>query len=300
LNPAEDVSNAELRALFAQYPILANWMHELPGIADAGELFRAGVIDDERIFRETLAISLFHNGPAQGYWKTVTHDLLPKYSSPDAVSKLLSGTIYLALGPRQEAPSGVGYPAPRTFLGVVHTVLDRLSQGTRGGVHKIWQEIQGFTKTADIAKQLLLENQQGTLEQLAALAEHVQDLSDKNEIDAEQAALLADLTAASRERVEKLQSWLVKGTNPRVKFGLGRVTLRTASGAETFSNEQPSQTPEGVPSHKSLALAKTLALLDDEERENGDAIMAALKSAEARASSRSSASPSSSTGPLGR
>jgi len=198
-------------------------MHEMPGIADAIVLLRNKALSRDE-FREVLAIALFHNGPNAGYWKKVTEGFLPDDTygaGAIAVDALLAGTVYDSLLRRGIASSGVkaSYPAPTTYLSLVHVVFDRLSQGTKGGVHKIWHEIKAFTKPAKMVDDLLVVNQAGTLEQLAALKIHVQGLrSDtalpgqplRGKLLSEQVASLNALIDSATERITDLQRYLSK------------------------------------------------------------------------------------------
>lgn len=218
LNPDARVSNEALRKHFADKPILANWLHEFPGVADALELHVNGVYSDAAL-KEILSISLFHNGPDAGYWNKVTSVFLPdeKFGAGKAaIHEIFSGTLYESLAKKLETGKPVAYPMPTTYLSLVHVVLDRLSQGTLGGVHKIWHEIKFFTPPPKMVEELLQVNQTGTLEQLAALKAHVESANMRSATPAPgkllpaQVASLVALIEAAQSRVAALQTELRK------------------------------------------------------------------------------------------
>ncbi|MCA2961329.1 MAG: hypothetical protein IOD12_13840 [Silvanigrellales bacterium] len=246
LNPNAAIGNDTLRAHFAQKPILANWMHEFPGMADALELHTKGVYSDAAL-KEILSIALFHNGPDAGYWNKVTTVFLPDDAfgaGAAALRDLYSDTLYESLARASSTGKPVAYPLPTTYLSLVHVVLDRLSQGTLGGVHKIWYEISAFTKPPKMVEELLVVNQAGTLEQLAALKSHVQSARMQSEVAAPgrllpaQVQSLVALIDAASARVKALQAVLTNGVkitkrDDKTKAPL-EATLELSDGTKTI------------------------------------------------------------------
>lgn len=272
LNPDTSVSNDALRAHFAAKPILANWMHELPGVADALELHANGVYGDAAL-REILSIALFHNGPDAGYWNKVTTVFLPDDTfgaGAAALAELYAGTVYESLAKSTRSGKPVAYPLPTTYLSLVHVVLDRLSQGTAGGVHKIWHEIKVFTPPAKMVEELLVVNQAGTLEQLAALKTHLQNPRVQSATPAPgkllpaQVESLVALVEAASARVRALQDVLSKSveiTKRDAKTNAPtEATLRLPDGVKTIDASVDAPT----------ALAWILALLDSEESDTAN------------------------------
>jgi|GEM_PF-4130286 len=272
LNPNKNITNDELRGWFDKKPILANWMHELPGIADSIVLLQNGAIQPVE-FREMLAISLFHNGPNAGYWNKVTDVFLPDDAfgaGSNAIQSLFTDTVYekekfaQQSGPKKK----VSYPAPTTYLSLFHVVLDRLSQGTKGGVHKIWHEIKPFTKPAKMADELLVVNQAATLEQLKALKAHVEglrsDTAAPGRLVAPQVESLVAIIDAASTRIEKLQAYLALNA----KIEPGKASLKVNGKDMNFTDTTPA----------SEALPAVLALLEAEEStSNGEAFAGAFE-----------------------
>ncbi|MBK23078.1 MAG: hypothetical protein CME70_03640 [Halobacteriovorax sp.] len=168
LNPA--LSNDQLRALFKKHPVLQHYLHEFPGMADPLHFFQTGLITREE-FKKQLLTNMFHNGPHAGFWKFYSEGTIPGLVGKDPKAKnFFLNTAYEG----EKTKNGFispRYPGPLSYEGYVHVVFDRLSQGTKGGVEKIFAEIRKFPGQSDVEKMasLLFDNPPGTLEQLSAL-----------------------------------------------------------------------------------------------------------------------------------
>lgn len=176
--------------MIAEVPVLRGYLHEAPGMQLAIRDFNSGNISKEQ-FRERFLANLGHNGPNEGYWSILSNNLVPnalaKAQHPKAKS-LFEGTIYQS-GKTANGVAVPVYPSPQSVEGVVHSVFDRLSQGTRGGVDKIFYELGGAKlaaspKTAireigmapntglQLPHEMLVGNPEKTMLQLKALQKH--------------------------------------------------------------------------------------------------------------------------------
>ena len=188
LNPS--LENHEIRQIIAEVPVLRGYLHELPGMQLAIRDLNAGSIS-KRQFRERFLANLAHNGPHEGYWSFLSNnivaDALANAKHPRA-KELFANTIYES----KKLPNGVvvpKYPSPQSPAGIVHCVFDRLSQGTRGGVDKIFYELGGAVlannpKAAirsigiapntglQLPHEMLIGNPEKTMRQLLALQHH--------------------------------------------------------------------------------------------------------------------------------
>ena len=128
------------------------YLHDFPGIADAIQLHESGRLTDVQ-FAERLKANLFHNGPDAGFWKTLKSFIFTPQAT-EAARELLGGTLF------DRSPNGsfdvatLDYPGSMSETGFLHRLADRISQGTRGGVLKIFYEIVGFKKPAQAMTEL--------------------------------------------------------------------------------------------------------------------------------------------------
>ena len=195
LNPT--LTNAQLRELFQKVPGLQGFLHEIPGMADALTALEVGALSRDQ-FKAQIRANLFHNGPGEGFWKLLAEVFMPGAMrgagyDPAAV---FSGTVF-----GKGEGGKLSYPMPVSAEGVVHTVSDRLSQGTTGGVIKIYYEIIGFSKPLQAIAELLVLNPQQTTAQFDALAAHVPSLVQRGAVSAEQGQQLLALVALGKARL---------------------------------------------------------------------------------------------------
>ncbi len=180
LNPA--LSNDQIRSLFKKHPVLQHYLHEFPGMADPLYFYNSGLITKED-FKNQLLTNMFHNGPHAGFWKFYSEGTIPGLVGKDPKAKnFFLNTAYEGIKTKSGfiAPK---YPGPLSYEGYVHVVFDRLSQGTKGGVGKIFEEIRKFPGQSDVEKMasLIFDNPPGTQEQLSALYDLAEEDTNLNE-----------------------------------------------------------------------------------------------------------------------
>lgn len=168
------LSNTQIRQAFQAIPLLRGYLHELPGMRNAMIAFDRGEID-ETMFRRRLSANLFHNDGGGsdrqvGFWQTVlTARAVPEAITasqiPDA-GRFFAGTVFE--GATVDGVTRPRYPSPVTVEGFYHAILDRLSQGTRGGILKIFEERGG--DSLEKLEQTLVVAPRGAVEQLESLA----------------------------------------------------------------------------------------------------------------------------------
>lgn len=189
LNP--DIPPEKLRELFKNAGAIQGYLHELPGMADAVMLFNSGKLTREE-FKKQLTANLFHNGPDTGFWKYVLGDQFVagtmKNSDDQALRSFFKGTAFE--GQTVDGVTMARYPSPISVEGTMHSLMDRMSQGTRGGVDKIFEEVPG-NHIGRMAS-LLRNNPEGTLAQLQML----KDVTAKN----------PNLTQAQKDVADKIIS----------------------------------------------------------------------------------------------
>lgn len=128
------LTEEQIEMVFKNHPIMGGYLHELPGMQAAIRDLRTLKISQTE-FERRIKANLFHNGPQAGFWDDLTQKYVPgalKSGGADAQS-FLKGTVF----------EGSRYPAPISPEGILHTIGDRLSQGTAGGISKIYDEVAG-------------------------------------------------------------------------------------------------------------------------------------------------------------
>lgn len=234
LNP--NLTNAELRALFKDQPILQNFLHELPGIADSIVAFERGVLSKEQ-FMKTVQANLFHNGPGKGFWSFFTGTLVPmmmgKSTNPKA-KEFFAGTVFQ--GATKDGLVHPVYPYPTSFEGLFHTVLDRLSQGTRGGVMKIAYELPDTMHGVAVYNDMLFNNPKGTVDQIVELRAHIQKQIASRQVTEAQGRLLAQAAENAERRVRQLQEHIARNVTNTGDNSNRVITIREKSGTvHTFN-----------------------------------------------------------------
>jgi hypothetical protein len=178
LNP--HLTKDQLRRLLTALPVLRGFLHELPGLQRAFVAFEKFEITP-RQFRLRVAANLFHNDGAgsssdAGFWQVVlTRNWLPQAldGSDDPVARMFfKETVFQ--GRIEDGRVRPRYPAPISCEGLVHAILDRTSQGTRGGLLKLMAELQNsdVEHSAEVlnkSPQLTVEQLQGILTSLARM-----------------------------------------------------------------------------------------------------------------------------------
>lgn len=222
LNPA--LTNDQLRGIFKRNPVLQHYLHELPGMADPLYFFEAGVIDEET-FRKQLLANMFHNGPHAGFWKSYSEQTIPYLVGKDKLAKkFFLNTVYEG----EKNKSGFiapKYPGPLSFEGYVHVVFDRLSQATRGGVEKIFEEIRKFPGQTDVEKMagLIFDNPISTQEQFSALYDLASDDPDLTE---KQRKLVIRLVEVSQHRINEYIKHVAKIIEFKIDGGSPSLVLK--------------------------------------------------------------------------
>lgn len=208
LNP--NMTPAQLRQMFKDVPMLTGFLHELPGMADAIILFEKGVISKQQ-FMKQMAANLFHNGPQAGFWDFFTTQLVPgKFGLSNGKNPLAAnffeGTVFEGARNADGVIVPV-YPSPKSFEGATHSFLDRMSQGTRGGVKKIFYEVHGTTpnKIGQMGDLMFGSNPKGTMAQLDKLGDDAKLIADMSPGAQKK---FQDLVGAGKQRLEKYNAWI--------------------------------------------------------------------------------------------
>jgi hypothetical protein len=159
-----DIPNSEIRAIVSEAPMLMGYLHDLPGIARALSDFKAEGARGQQRFVTRLMTNLFHNGPDAGYWKDFMTSGVSNKLGNEKLQRLFKGTVFLEGGQ-------LSYPSPKAAGGFLHAALDRLSQATRNGRHKIFFEASKFFagKLRGLVAEMLTLNPTNTLKQISQL-----------------------------------------------------------------------------------------------------------------------------------
>lgn len=233
-----DIENDDLRALFQKHGILKGYLHELPGMADAVLLYEKGALTKEQ-FQRQIAANLFHNGPSEGFWKQLNDTFLPGALAGDKnVATFFKGTVFEGAEPAQNELYKPIYPSPKTIEGIVHTLFDRMSQATRGGVVKIFEEIRGFDKRGPLGvmEDLLFTNPKNTLKQIEELRQAAKKLENPN---AE--PVLKEFIDAAIARVIRYQNDVARGIQAVKDKDSGKITsleITHSDGRKTIFSEK--------------------------------------------------------------
>lgn len=209
LNP--NIPNDKLIAAFESNPGLRGYLHELPGLSQAIKDVNNGTIDVIQ-FKNRVKANLFHNGPNEGFWKVLSEKAIPGNLKKTGNENFFKGTVF----------EGSKYPGSLSPEGVVHTLVDRLSQGTRGGLDKIFKEIGGADldkslvngsltkplgevgfpgqKGVQVIEDLIVGNSQRTKSQLVALRSHVDGMSNLSAVQKTELMKMVD------EGIERLEA----------------------------------------------------------------------------------------------
>jgi hypothetical protein len=210
LNPA--LSNDQLREVLQKNPILQGYLHEVPGMSRAIEDLNSGRISKIE-FKERMKANLFHNGPHEGFWKLLGESFVPGAlkNGDEGAKDFFKGTVFDG-GKNGDGVTTAKYPGPISAEGVFHTFVDRMSQGSRGGMLKIWDELGGqafaenpamFMKDFPVNKmnmvpEMLVGNPTQTLKQLDALAARVKEMPQLSDV---QRAAMGEMIAKGQDRL---------------------------------------------------------------------------------------------------
>ncbi|MBT4792430.1 MAG: hypothetical protein HON90_12735, partial [Halobacteriovoraceae bacterium] len=199
-----DLNADQIRSVLKDNQTLVNFLHELPGTSDALILLEKGVLSEDQFIKRMQA-NLFHNGPESGFWG----DVFSKGHVPDSLNKsknefskkFFKGTVFE--GKTVDGLVTAKYPSPQSFEGFVHTFYDRMSQATRGGVNKLYDEVQSFkADRLTQMKEMLVDNPAMTLNQLKHFREDV--IKSKN-INPDQKNALLNMVDAGEDRIAQFQ-----------------------------------------------------------------------------------------------
>jgi len=282
-------TNEEIRKIFKEKPILAGQLHELPGMSRAFHDFDTGKINERQLIDRLNANRGHNHSPERShstigrsgeeiipFWDDLESKFVPGQLAGDAKrAQFFSGTVYDS---GKVSASGVTiprYPTPSQKSVFIHSVFDRLSQGTGGGNVKIFYETAGkavsdnphisIGEIADLtnfgqknglnnlANQLtgtVIRKADGSYVQTFSNAErtHVQfrgllQAIEKSKATAAEKTALSDLTRAARDRNLAYDDF-VKNQIDYVKDSNGNIlkmTLKDADGKYlgTISKETP-------------------------------------------------------------
>lgn len=221
LNP--NISNQDIREIIAEVPVLRGYLHELPGMQLAIRDLNTGKITPAQ-FRERFLANLGHNGPDDGFWGFLSGTIVPNSLANAKHPKakvLFANSIFAS----EKLPSGVvkpKYPMPQSPAGIVHSTFDRLSQGTRGGVNKIFYELGGTPLAANpkiavrdvgvppnkglqLPHEMLFGNPEKTMRQLQALQQHAASFK---ALDKVQQTELSQLVGGAIVRLQKQNDYI--------------------------------------------------------------------------------------------
>ncbi len=222
LNPS--ITNDKLRVIFKKHIVLQHYLHELPGIADSLHYYELGILAEEEFIKE-LKTNLFHNGPHAGFWKFFSEQTLPAMIGSDKLVK----TFFLNTPYEGEKMKGgfvpPSYPGPLSLEGYIHVAFDRLSQGTRGGVSKIFEEIRKFKGQSDVEKMssLLFDNPRSTQEQISMLIDlATEDLN----LNDQQRTKLIQLLEKIRKRLRSYISFVTENIEFKIEGQLPVLKIR--------------------------------------------------------------------------
>lgn len=203
-------SNDEIRGLFSDIPAFLNYFHEFPGLLDAVLAFESGLISGEQ-FKTQVKVTLFHNGPAVGFWKKFSDEILPTMINKShtydlsRVKLLLSGTPY----EEQNQSSLLHYPESSGFEAILHNLYDRVSQGTRGGLDKIFKELS-FLPTISIIEEFKNLSFSGTMDQIATIEQFARQDQDLNPAQKRLIGRIAEHSIGYLDRFQTLFKSLVR------------------------------------------------------------------------------------------
>lgn len=138
-----DFTNDQIRDLFVKFPVLTGYFHELPGLGDMIIAFELGLIEQD-LFEKLIKVNLYHNGPSAGFWKVFSFKIVPKIlgDQSETLKRLLKEGPFSYVKSEGFGSEGPGYPDSLTFEAQVHRIFDRVSQGSRGGLIKMFHEYQ--------------------------------------------------------------------------------------------------------------------------------------------------------------
>ncbi len=157
LNPA--LTNNDQRAVMSKFPILTGQLHELPGMSRAFKDFESGLITERQLI-DRLNANRGHNhsGLEAGskaskgisgneitpFWQNLEGKFIPMSLKNDpAAFKFYENTVYDSGKRTAEGVVIPKYVNPNQQSVIIHSVFDRLSQGTGGGNIKIFYETAG-------------------------------------------------------------------------------------------------------------------------------------------------------------
>ncbi len=297
----KDMSPDEIREVIKSKPVLVGFLHEAPGISEAITQLNSGKITVQQ-FKNRLGANLFHNGPQAGFWDQLTEKFVSDQLKTPNEKKFFKGTVFEG----KTTSDGVvraQYPNPVTKEGLVHTMADRLSQGTSGGNIKIFSELGG-AKLADnfgvkigempnpfgagttnglnmfrdllqgnpFAKPAIKSNPQMTLEQMAALEKHAKSASFLNPLEREN--YLALLKSA-QDRMKAFHDYMKPPQFEVIKDATGSVDKIILKGPPEAGSKYIATIDKNTPTNE--AIAKFENFFKKEEMVHGNPLQDLMK-----------------------
>ncbi len=289
---SRNLSNDEIRDVLTKKPVLQGYLHEMPGMLDSIQDLENGFdklsAAEKKIrvekFKTRMKTNLFHNGPNAGFWKTFGENILPGQLDDNPLAQKFFKDTAFDGGPNARGTTVPKYPGPVSKEGVLHTLFDRMSQGTRGGMDKIFNELNPVldkNKTPKIKlgelkgfdgkpsglgglREVMIGNPEKTLEQLNALKLHVSTLEAGKKVTAVEMEQLKLMISEGEMRLKKQLEFTEK--NVKVGSEKGSVQYFELKGADGKIVRIDGNTPSDE------ALASLQKFMKEEEALNGDPI----------------------------
>ncbi len=275
-----ELSPAQLRIVLEKNPkLMTGYMHELPGLSEAITDFNAQKISIIE-FQTRMQASLFHNGPNAGFWKFYGDEIVPQIldeSKDEASKSFFKNTVFEGVT-NSKGVVVPSYPSPLSKEGVFHTVVDRLSQASRGGFTKIYMEMGAPSgkKGLEELNRLLINNPEGTIKQLEALNLHVAKMGNLANNERQGLSSIAKDAIDRLKLQQKFYSVNYKNSEMEIKWGRNQVihlnekasaediykALSEVMAAEEKANKEPLSTFIKTSFGSAMARPAALGLAD--------------------------------------
>lgn len=219
---SKNLSNDQLREIIKKNGAMQGFLHEVPGMGSAIDDFLTKKIITKEQFKIRMKTNLFHNGPHTGFWGDQFADKIVPNSmgNADDLTKTFFKDTLFDRGPNKDGIHAPLYPGSLSSEGVYHTLIDRLSQGTRGGMIKIFAEVAGdayetnrkvplgqilmFGKPPNglnSLTDLVMKSPFETERQMAMLQKHTEALKKAGHLNVSQQKALEKMIEDGRERL---------------------------------------------------------------------------------------------------
>ncbi|MEM7645588.1 MAG: hypothetical protein AAF203_01650 [Pseudomonadota bacterium] len=287
-----DQTPAEIRRVLADRNVntpnpIKNYLHEIPGMGNALDDLLAGKISEVE-FEKRIMANLGHNGPHEGFWGFFGETILGQFTLRPGIpneGRFFAGTIF------DDGPNNRGVYAPRYRLpvsveGFFHTVVDRISQGTRGGITKLFSEIGGNAlekkpnirlgeltiPTPDknglgVLRSLLTTNPTNTVAQMNKIIQGLDNPNRRPQFSPAQTQALRDYTVTAKKRLEDQNRFIAENMRVRGKPDPHTIDLEYR---DSVGNQVVETITLNTPADDAVEMMNRFMLA--EERLNGDPI----------------------------